>query len=404
MVDIKKLQSLLFDDDSDDEEEASYTSDQPLANENTTQIQIDPGIFAEPEDSVTEDTSAEEETPAEEEVPEEPERPSILDELFGDDDEEEDTDETAEEVTEETPAEDVPEEVPADVPAEEEPVEEPVIAEEPAEEEPAEEPLSTEDQILADAFFPEELPEEPLPEKTLEEKIDDIVYGDDVFADIDDLFAELTAATDLSQVAEPVFEEPKEEPVVFPSDPVTEDDTSAAVDAVEEEITVVEEEPEEEDEPAEELLEDVPVSDIEEPAEEEETTNIVEFFSDISGEDIPDNVANEKTSPLDLDAILGTEHIGDDEETAALEVIAEPEPEPIPIPEEKPVRKDPGKKEFVYHFQPILSPLFGADLSESQTTKKGDDIQIIVSSSVEVSDDAPTEILDTRHLKNEDED
>ena len=354
MVDIKKLQSLLFEDDAEEEDDVNFTAEQPLAHENTTQITIDPAVFAEPEEEAEEPA---EEIPAEEVPAEEPaaeaEQISLFDEII----------------------------------EEKEPEESDVI-------EDHSEDVFTEEHEETEAD-PEELPvfgddteeEAPAEEATIEDKIDAIVFGDDDnFSDIDDLFAEFAAAADLNNVEAPVEEETPEE-VVFPSDPVME-----------------ETEPQEE-EVQEEVLIDVPKADDqpEEAEETAETTNIVDFFSDIAGEDIPENVANEKTAPLDLDSILGTQPA---EETPA-ETVEEEDyfEEKLTIEEEpvKPAKKEP-KKEFVYHFQPIISPLFGTDLSESQTTKKHDgDVQIIVTSNLEVHDDAPTEILDT-HVIKDDED
>lgn len=377
MVDIKKLQSLLFEDETEEEEEVNFTSEQPLAHENTTQITIDPAVFADPE-----------------EEPEEPEFPE--DPVFEDEDEE--PEEEYEEYKEEYTEEDA-----EDEPAED--TEEPSLFDEltagAAPEEDAEEPAAEpEEDVLPEemeeAPLAEELPvfeeiieDEPVQEPSIEEKIDAIVFGDsDGFSDIDDLFAEFAAATDLDAVEAPE-PEPKPEEPIFPIEPETEPEEEQA-----------------------EILRDIPVSEEEDiPEEKNETTNIVDFFSDIAGEDIPDNVANEQTTQLDLDAILAAPAQAEEEaeEEAVEEAPVEEEvdffEEKLTIEEEpvKPAKKD-GKKEFVYHFQPIISPLFGTDLSESQTTKKqGEDRQIIVTSNLEVHDDAPTEILDTHSLKDDEE-
>ena len=292
MVDIKKLQSLLFEDDAEEEDDVNFTAEQPLAHENTTQITIDPAVFAEPEEEAEEPA---EEIPAEEPAAE-AEQISLFDEII----------------------------------EEKEPEESDVI-------EDHSEDVFTEEHEETEAD-PEELPvfgddtkeEAPAEEATIEDKIDAIVFGDDDnFSDIDDLFAEFAAAADLSTVEAPVEEETPEE-VVFPSDPVME-----------------ETEPQEE-EVQEEVLIDVPEAD-DQPAEAEETaetTNIVDFFSDIAGEDIPENVANEKTAPLDLDSILGTQPA---EETPA-ETVEEEDyfEEKLTIEEEpvKPAKKDPLRIRF----------------------------------------------------------
>ena len=393
MVDIKKLQSLLFDDDADEEDEVGFTADQPLAHENTTQITIDPDVFAEPEESEEVTEEAEEQPvlfdevfaePAEEETEEEADEEPAEEPVFAEEEEpvtEEET-EFAEEVLEDI-REEIPEETVEDIP--EETVEDipeviPEVTEEAEEEEPKEFSLgdAVEEEI---SVFDE--PEEA--EESIEDKIDAIVFGDpNDFSDIDDLFAQFAAATDLEAIEEPVPEEPEEE-VVFPSDPVPEEEP-----AEEAPVRMAEE--------AEELVIDVPEAQPEEPAEEAgATTNIVDFFSDISREDIPENVVNEKTVPLDLDAILGTQDDTEKEEEPAEKIPAE-EPVPEPVREEP----KPKKKEYTYYFQPIISPLFGTDLSESQTTKKsGEDVHIIVTSNIDVHDDAPTEILDTRAIKDE---